>query len=185
MGAPTPQVGVILQILCRKLHENERIFNPRGGGASLPPPWICRCRFLQMKEIKPRGCAPRRPLLDPPMADPRDVRPLGVQILSFSCSFRPKICTLTPTWELVPPLQEYPGSTTGQLSKSTNRWILYCRVRVWVQYLSFAGYHRPLPYRRWPTQFHSIYIYSVYIYVLFISKRVWGHYGELISVKIQ
>ena len=73
-----------------------------------------------MKEIKPRGCAPRRPLLDPPMADPRDVRPLGVQILSFSCSFRPKICTITSTWELVPPLQEYPGSTTGQLSKSTN-----------------------------------------------------------------
>ena len=31
----------------------------------------------------------------------------------------------------------------------------------------------------------SIYIYSVYIYILFISKRVWGHYGELISVKIQ
>ena len=29
----------------------------------------------------------------------------------------------------------------------------------------------------------SIYIYSVYIYILFISKRVWGHYGELISVK--
>ena len=31
----------------------------------------------------------------------------------------------------------------------------------------------------------SIYIYSVYIYILFISKRVVGHYGELISVKIQ
>ena len=31
----------------------------------------------------------------------------------------------------------------------------------------------------------SIYIYSVYIYILFISKRVRGHYGELISVKIQ
>ena len=30
------------------------------------------------------------------------------------------------------------------------------------------------------------YLYlNVYIYVLFISKRVWGHYGELISVKIQ
>ena len=28
------------------------------------------------------------------------------------------------------------------------------------------------------------YLYlNVYIYVLFISKRVWGHYGELISVK--
>ena len=29
----------------------------------------------------------------------------------------------------------------------------------------------------------SIYIYSAYIYILFISKRVRGHYGELISVK--
>ena len=65
------------------------------------------------------------------------------------------------------------------------QWILYCRVRVWVQYLSFTGYHRPSPYWWWQTQFHSIYIYSVYIYVLFISKRVWGHYGELISVKTQ
>ena len=53
--------------------------------------------------------------------------------------------------------------------------------RVWVQYLSFAVGHHRLAYRWWPTQFHSIYIYSVYIYVLFISKRVWGHYGELIS----
>ena len=29
----------------------------------------------------------------------------------------------------------------------------------------------------------SIYIYSVYTYILFISKRAWGHYGELIAVK--
>ena len=64
-------------------------------------------------------------------------------------------------------------------------WILYCRVRVWVQYLSFAGYHRQSPYQRWLTQFRSIYIYSIYIYILFISKRVLGHYGELISVKIK
>ena len=64
-------------------------------------------------------------------------------------------------------------------------WILYSRGRVWVQYLSFAVGHRQMPYRQWPTQFRSIYIYSVYVYVLFISKRVWGHYGELISVKIQ
>ena len=31
----------------------------------------------------------------------------------------------------------------------------------------------------------SIYTYSVYIYILFISNSVWGHSGELISVKIQ
>ena len=65
------------------------------------------------------------------------------------------------------------------------KWILYSRGRVWVQYLSFAVGHHRMPYRRWPTQFCSIYIYSVYVYILFISKRVWGHYGELISVKIQ
>ena len=28
------------------------------------------------------------------------------------------------------------------------------------------------------------YLYlNVYIYILFISKRLWGHFGELISVK--
>ena len=64
-------------------------------------------------------------------------------------------------------------------------WILYSRGRVWVQYLSFAVGHRRMPFRRWPTQFRSIYIYSVYVYVLFISKRVWGHFGELISVKFR
>ena len=57
--------------------------------------------------------------------------------------------------------------------------------RAWVHHLSLSSGHRRMPFRRWPTQFHSIYIYSVYIYILFISKRVWGHYGELISVKIQ
>ena len=34
-----------------------------------------------------------------------------------------------------------------------------------------------------PVPFY-LYIQCLY-YVLFISKRVWGHYGELISVKIQ
>ena len=40
-GAPTPKVGVLIYYFCRKLHENERIWTPRGG-ARVPgaPPWI-------------------------------------------------------------------------------------------------------------------------------------------------
>ena len=38
--------------------------------------------------------------------------PLGVQILSFSCSFWQKNRLAHPLWELAPP-QENPGSTTG------------------------------------------------------------------------
>ena len=38
--------------------------------------------------------------------------PLGVQILSFSCSFRPKMCKIIPLWELALP-QENPGSSSG------------------------------------------------------------------------
>ena len=39
----------------------------------------------------------------------------GVEIPSISCSFRQKICKITPTWELTPPLQEnsYTGSPTA------------------------------------------------------------------------
>ena len=41
--------------------------------------------------------------------------PLGVQILSFSCSFLQNNCKITPTWELKPPPQENPGSATANL----------------------------------------------------------------------
>ena len=34
-GAPTPNTAIILQLVCRKLHQNERIWT---GGASLVPP---------------------------------------------------------------------------------------------------------------------------------------------------
>ena len=38
-GAPTPRVGVLTYFFGRKLHENERIWTPGGGGgASLGPP---------------------------------------------------------------------------------------------------------------------------------------------------
>ena len=37
-GAPTPKVDVLTNFFGRKLHENERIWTPRGGRASLAPP---------------------------------------------------------------------------------------------------------------------------------------------------
>ena len=36
-GGDNSQVDVILQILCRKLHENERIWTPRGRAFLAPP----------------------------------------------------------------------------------------------------------------------------------------------------
>ena len=57
-GAPTPKVGVLTNFFGRKLHENERIWTPRGG-ASLAPP------------------------LDPPLDTPSPT-----QLSLSSCSFR-------------------------------------------------------------------------------------------------
>ena len=37
-GAPTPKSAIIFQFCSQKLHENERIWTPRGGRASLAPP---------------------------------------------------------------------------------------------------------------------------------------------------
>ena len=69
-GAPTSISAIILQTFCRKLHGNERIWT---GGRPLDPP------MLSYALADPRGGA-------------RDARPpLGVQILSFSCSFWQKI----------------------------------------------------------------------------------------------
>ena len=35
-GAPTPKSSIIFQFFCRKLHENERIWTPRGGVPGAP-----------------------------------------------------------------------------------------------------------------------------------------------------
>ena len=44
----------------------------------------------------------------------RDARPLlGVQILSFSCSFQQIIRKIIGLWELAPPPGENPGSAIG------------------------------------------------------------------------
>ena len=44
-GAPTPKSAIIFQFFCRKLHENERIWTPRGGARPwrppLDPPMLC------------------------------------------------------------------------------------------------------------------------------------------------
>ena len=45
-GAPTSKSALIFQFCSRKLHENERIWTPRGGGARpwrppLDPPMVC------------------------------------------------------------------------------------------------------------------------------------------------
>ena len=36
-GCANSQIGIILQILCRKLHENERIWTPGGSVPGAPP----------------------------------------------------------------------------------------------------------------------------------------------------
>ena len=42
--------------------------------------------------------------------------PLGIQILSFSCSFQQKICKIIPIWELAHPSWENPGIRHWDLS---------------------------------------------------------------------
>ena len=39
-GAPTPKSVIIFQFFGRKLHENERIWTPRGARVPGAPPWI-------------------------------------------------------------------------------------------------------------------------------------------------
>ena len=39
-GVPTSKVGVVIYYFCQKLHENERIWTPRGGTCPWCPPWI-------------------------------------------------------------------------------------------------------------------------------------------------
>ena len=47
-GAPTPKSTIILQIFCRKLHENEKIWTPgRHVPGPLPPPPPHQIRQLQ------------------------------------------------------------------------------------------------------------------------------------------
>ena len=47
--------------------------------------------------------------------------PLGVQILSFSCSFRQKICKIIPIWELAHSPGENPGSATVIYQKTMHQ----------------------------------------------------------------
>ena len=72
----------------------------------------------------------------------RDARPLlGVQILSFSCSFWQKIDKIIDFWELAPPPGENPGSATGWFTwqsvltfssiKAIHNWTeIYVRLKI-------------------------------------------------------
>ena len=67
-----------------------------------------------------------------PLADlgggARDARPpLGVQILSFSCSFQQIIRKIIDFWELAPPPGENPGSATVYRGRVQN-------VTVWIRH---------------------------------------------------
>ena len=53
-GAPTPKSANYFSIFCRKLHENERIWTPRGGVHPWRPPWI-RQWYLFKLNVHPCG----------------------------------------------------------------------------------------------------------------------------------
>ena len=52
---------------------------------------------------------------------------LGVQILSFSCSFQQIIRKIIGFWELAPPPGENPGSATGMISVTKSFQTINCR----------------------------------------------------------
>ena len=71
-GAPPTKVGVLTyyfaKIFCRKLHENERIWTPRGADPWCPPPPVI-CQWLSINTLRqennfrkqesiPVGCEP-------------------------------------------------------------------------------------------------------------------------------
>ena len=51
-GAPTPKSAIIFQFFPPKLHENERIWIPRGvarvPGAPLDPPMVCEKIYIEV-----------------------------------------------------------------------------------------------------------------------------------------
>ena len=51
-GAPTPKIAIIFSKFCWKLHENERIWTPRGGRVPGAPPWIRQWKCLRKYQSK-------------------------------------------------------------------------------------------------------------------------------------
>ena len=96
-GGANSQKCYYFSIFCRKLHENERIWTP-GGGASLAPPLgSANANFNNFEdEYDLKSLADLR-------GTPGTRVPPRVQILSFSCSFRPKNRLADLLWELAPP----------------------------------------------------------------------------------
>ena len=75
--------------------------------------YISNVSAISDSQILPEFIASRN-CIGPSKGSAMDVHPsLGVQILSFSCSFQPKICKIILIWELVHPLRENLGSATG------------------------------------------------------------------------
>ena len=57
-GAPTPKVGVLTYFFGRKLHENERIWTPKGGMYPWRPPLdppLFRVNLSQMEFVSTRN----------------------------------------------------------------------------------------------------------------------------------
>ena len=124
------------------------------------------------------------------MADLRGARgaPPGSKFFQFHAVFgkfwQNRMLAPSPG-ELAPPPRGNPGSTTdnhSQLSQLNEAVIL---IKLFLSLSSPPVFEFRPPLKQHSAVAISIYIYSVYIYILFISKRVWGHYGKLISVKIQ
>ena len=68
----------------------------------------------------------------------RDARPpLGVQILSISCSFRENLACSRPPWRVHAPPRENPGSATGS-GYCTGRYIFEFNPTEEMAYLKFT-----------------------------------------------
>ena len=92
-SAPTSESAIILHFFCRKLHQNERIWTPRGG-RPWRSPWIRQWfgkefaeNCMKMKEIGLSGVASLVPLGSTGGGSrifPRGVRPLPKLLLFFN-----------------------------------------------------------------------------------------------------
>ena len=81
---------------------------------------------------------------------------------------------------------KYRAKTGNNISKFTHsNWItcVFCTLEVEFEFTTWALVQATTGMAMGGGCFY-LYL-NVYIYILFISKRLWGHYGELISVKIQ
>ena len=113
-GAPTPEVGVLTYFFGRKLHENERIWTPRGTRVPGVP---LRSATEQSSILRFKLDVHIQSLLTS-VADlgGRGTRvPLPIQFFSFSYSFCQKLCQIIGQ-----------TSPVGLVSPSGKFWINHC-----------------------------------------------------------